>query len=258
MRSVNTREDAVAFLDALERGDLRAAEPDGSGGWQVNPEVKAGILQVFRLAQNADLGGGVFAFRDRDLLLPKGAAPQGVRVVPGGTIVRRGAYVAPEVVIMPPAYINVGAYVGHGAMIDSHALVGSCAQVGANVHVSAAAQIGGVLEPIGALPIVVEDEAFIGGGCGLYDGVMVRAGAVLAAGVVLTASTRVYDLVYEREIRAEDGRLTIPAGAVVVPGMRPASGAFAGRHGLGVSAALIVKYRDARTDARTVLESALR
>ena len=253
-----SRGEVLALLDRLERGELRAAEPDGDG-WRVNPEVKEGILRAFRLGVDVDLPATPFAFRDRDTLPPRGEVPAGVRVVPGGTAIRRGAFVAPGVVVMPPAYVNVGAYVGEGTMIDSHALVGSCAQVGRRVHLSAAAQIGGVLEPVGALPVVVEDDVFVGGGCGLYEGVRVRTGAVLAAGVVLTGSGVLYDLVREREIRATEGEpLTVPAGAVVVPGSRPAPGSWAHVRGLSISAAVIVKYRDARTAARTALEEALR
>jgi len=257
MCMVKTRDDAIALLDALESGRVRAAEPE-AGGWRVNADVKAGILQVFRLAQNAEKHSGAFAFRDRDLLLGEARCPAGVRVVPGGTMIRRGAHVASGVVIMPPAYVNIGAFVDCDTMIDSHALVGSCAQIGRRVHLSAAAQIGGVLEPVGALPIVVEDDAFIGGNCGVYDGVMVSRRAVLAAGVVLTASTPVYDLVNGCEIKPRDGRLIVPPDAVLISGARPASGAFAAAHQLMISAALIVKYRDSRTDARTALESALR
>ncbi len=256
--NVTTRAEAAVLLDALERGDVRAAEPAEDGGWRVNHAVKAGILKVFGLSQNHDAGSGLFCFRDRDLLMPSSACPPGVRVVPGGTVIRRGAHVAADVVIMPPAYVNVGAFVDCGTMIDSHALVGSCAQVGRNVHLSAGVQIGGVLEPVGARPVIIEDDAFIGGNCGVFDGVRVGAGAVLAAGVVLTSSTPVYDLVNECQIEAMGGVLEIPPNAVVVPGARPASGGYARQQGLSLSAALIVKYRDNRTDTRTILEGALR
>ncbi len=253
-----SREACRAFLDALQRGELRAAHPGGDGHWVVDRRVKEGILQVFRLADNMDLTGDVFPYRDRDLLFPQTECPPGVRVVPGGTTIRRGAHVGADVVIMPPAYINVGAYVDADSMIDSHALIGSCAQVGRGVHVSAAAQIGGVLEPVGALPVIVEDHAFIGGNCGVYEGVRVGRGAVLAAGVVLASSTPVIDLVHECRIEPMDGVLTIPPGAVVVSGTRAASGDFAAARGIAIYAAVIVKYRDARTDARTTLEDALR
>mgnify|MGYP001051290126 CR=1 FL=1 len=253
-----TREDVLALLDRLERGEVRAAEPDGDG-WRVNPEVKAGILRAFRLGVDVDLSAPPFAYRDRDTLPPRGVLPEGVRVVPGGTSLRRGAHVARGVVVMPPAYVNVGAFVDEGAMIDSHALVGSCAQVGKRVHLSAAAQVGGVLEPVGARPVIVEDEVFVGGGSGLYEGVLVRRRAVLAAGVILTGSSVLYDLVNEREIRGNGAEpLTVPEGAVVVPGSRPAPGSWARVRGLSISAAVIVKYRDDRTDARTALEDSLR
>jgi 2,3,4,5-tetrahydropyridine-2-carboxylate N-succinyltransferase len=253
-----SREEVLDLLDRLERGEVRAAEPDGDG-WRVNPAVKEGILRAFRLGVDVDVPAAPFAFRDRDTLPPRGVLPPGVRVVPGGSAIRRGAYVAKGVVVMPPAYVNVGAWVGEGTMVDSHALVGSCAQVGKRVHLSAAAQLGGVLEPAGALPVIVEDDVFVGGGVGLYEGVRVRARAVLAAGVVLTGSSLLYDLVNERAIRAVDGGpLTVPEGAVVVPGARPAPGSWAHVRGLSVSAAVIVKVRDSRTDARTALEGALR
>lgn len=253
-----SREEVLAVLDRLERGELRAAEPAGDG-WRVNPEVKEGILRAFRLGVDVDVPAAPFAFRDRDTLPPRAALPAGVRVVPGGSAIRRGAYVAKGVVVMPPAYVNVGAYVDEGSMIDSHALVGSCAQVGKRVHLSAAAQVGGVLEPAGALPVVLEDDVFVGGGCGLYEGVRVRARAVLAAGTILTGTSVLYDLVNEKEIRPREGEpLAVPEGAVVVPGSRPAPGSWARVRGLSISSAVVVKYRDARTDARTVLEGALR
>ena len=253
-----SREEVLALLDRLERGEVRAAEPDGDG-WRVNAEVKEGILRAFRLGVDVDVPAAPFAFRDRDTLPPRGALPEGVRVVPGGSAIRRGAYVARGVVVMPPAYVNVGAFVDEGSMVDSHALVGSCAQVGKRVHLSAAAQVGGVLEPVGARPVVIEDDVFVGGGAGLYEGVRVRRRAVLAAGVVLTGSSVLYDLVNEREIRGREGEpLTVPEGAVVVPGARPAPGSWARVRGLSISAAMVVKYRDEKTDARTVLEGALR
>jgi 2,3,4,5-tetrahydropyridine-2-carboxylate N-succinyltransferase len=187
------------------------------------------------------------------------AVASGVRIVPGGSSVRRGAYLAPGVIVMPPAYVNVGAYVGAGTMIDSHALVGSCAQVGARCHVSAAAQIGGVLEPAGARPVILEDDVFVGGNCGVYEGVLVRERAVLAAGVVLASGSLVYDCVNERELRGtRESPLEIPAGAVVVPGTRPVASAWGREKGLSVACALIVKYRDEKTDRATALEAALR
>ena len=263
---------AASFLAALEAGHVRAAEPDeaAGGGWRVNTWVKQGILLCFRAPGLRDWRGPIFVARDRaafgllDLLDSPGAreaAAAGApwRVVPGGTTVRSGAHLEPGVTIMPPAYINVGAWVGRGTMVDSHALVGSCAQIGRRVHLSAAAQVGGVLEPVGARPVVVEDDAFIGGGSGLYDGVVVGRGAVLAAGVILTGSSRLIDLVNETEhIGSPAAPLVVPAGSVVVPGSRPASGAFAQRLGVALSTAVIVKHRDPSTDARVALEDALR
>ncbi len=250
-----------ALLDALERGDVRAAEPDHAGGWCVHAWVKRGILLGFRLGDNVGSGAGALRFRDRDTFPLWDPAESGrdVRIVPGGSAVRRGAFLGDGVVLMPPAYVNVGAHVGAGTMIDSHALVGSCAQVGRNVHVSAAAQLGGVLEPVGAAPVIVEDDVLVGGGCGIYEGTRVGARAVLAPGTVLSRSVPLYDLVHEREIRAEDGRpLFVPAGAVVVPGARAARGSFATRHGLSLQCPVIVKFRDASTDSATALEDALR
>lgn len=250
---------AAELLDALERGDARAAEPEASG-WVVHPWVKKGILLAFRHGADVEWDLPPFHFRDRDTLPPrKPGSGAGVRIVPGGSTVRRGAYLARGVVMMPPSFVNVGAYVGEGSMIDSHALVGSCAQIGARVHLSAAAQIGGVLEPVGALPVVVEDDAFVGGGCGLYEGARVGRGAVLAPGVVLTRAVTVFDLPNERAITAgRDGVLEIPERAVVVPGSRPASGSWAEARGLALYAPVIVKYRDAKTDAASALEEALR
>jgi 2,3,4,5-tetrahydropyridine-2-carboxylate N-succinyltransferase len=255
------REAVGDLLSALESGLIRSAEPV-DGEWVVHRWVKLGILLGFRVGKNAaSAAPDAFHFRDRDTFPtwdPNGV-DRNVRLVPGGTTVRRGAHLADEVVVMPPAYINVGAFVGHGSMIDSHALVGSCAQVGRAVHLSAAAQLGGVLEPIGALPVIVEDEAFIGGGCGIYEGTRVGAGAVLAPGVILSRGVRLYDLVRETiHIASEDHPLAVPDGAVVVPGSRPTRGRFAEEHGLTVQTPVIVKYRDASTDAALTLEEALR
>jgi 2,3,4,5-tetrahydropyridine-2-carboxylate N-succinyltransferase len=252
---------AVAdLLAALEAGHIRSAERGADGVWRANAWVKKGILLGFRVGALEASGAGPFSFVDKDTYPAQTFAPErGVRVVPGGSTVRRGAYLAPGVVCMPPMYVNVGAWVDEGTMVDSHALVGSCAQIGRRVHLSAAAQVGGVLEPVGAAPVVIEDDVFVGGGCGVYEGTVVREGAVLAAGVVLTRSTRVYDLVHERLLTAPaDAPLEIPAGAVVVPGSRAVDSAFGRAHGLSLSAMLVVKYRDARTDAATTLEDALR
>jgi 2,3,4,5-tetrahydropyridine-2-carboxylate N-succinyltransferase len=250
-----------AVLAALESGTLRAAQPV-PGGWRLNEWVKRAILLAFRVGEDRPLAlAPVFGFRDRDTLppLPVERIGDGVRVVPGGTTIRRGAFLAAGVVVMPPAFVNVGAFVGASSMIDSHALVGSCAQVGAGVHLSAGAQIGGVLEPVGAWPVIVEDGAFVGGGCGVYEGTRIGAAAVLAAGVVLSRSTPVVDLVRECIHRAGgDEPLCIPPGAVVVPGARPASGEFARRHGVLLQAPVVVKYRDEKTEASVVLEDALR
>jgi 2,3,4,5-tetrahydropyridine-2-carboxylate N-succinyltransferase len=249
-----------AFRAELEAGRVRAAEP-GPDGWRVNAWVKQGILLGFRLGRVEDLErAGPLSFRDKDTFPPRRfGAGDGVRVVPGGTAVRAGAYVAPGVVIMPPAYVNVGAYVDEGTMVDSHALVGSCAQIGKRVHLSAAAQVGGVLEPVGALPVIVEDEVLIGGNCGVYEGTQVGRRAVLGSGVILTRSITVYDLPRGVVHRASGERpLRIPEGAVVVPGSRRLTGAFAERHGLALATPVIVKYRDDKTDAATALEEALR
>jgi 2,3,4,5-tetrahydropyridine-2-carboxylate N-succinyltransferase len=248
------------FREGLSRGRFRAAEKTG-GGWRTNIWVKRGILLAFKTGVvEARSVSGEFLFFDKDTLPAKLLTlDNGVRVVPGGSSIRDGAYVAPSVVCMPPMFINIGAYVDEGTMVDSHALVGSCAQIGKRVHLSAAAQIGGVLEPPGALPVIVEDEAFVGGNCGVYEGVVVRERAVLAPGVLLTGGTAVFDLVRgEIYRRTAESPLTIPAGAVVVPGSRPASGDFAAAHQLSLYAPIIVKYRDDKTDAATMLEQALR
>lgn len=252
---------AVAdLLAALEAGEVRAASRGDDGRWAANAWVKQGILLGFRVGGIVDMSAPPFSFFDKDTYPARAfTGADGVRIVPGGSTVRRGAYVAPGVVCMPPMYVNVGAWVGAGTMVDSHALVGSCAQIGERVHLSAAAQIGGVLEPVGAAPVVIEDDVFVGGGAGVYEGTVVRAGAVLAAGVILTRGSRVYDLVNETVLGASaEHPLEIPAGAVVVPGARAVAGDFGREHGLSVAAPMIVKYRDARTDASTTLEDALR
>jgi 2,3,4,5-tetrahydropyridine-2-carboxylate N-succinyltransferase len=248
---------------ALSAGTVRAAEPDPSApsGWRVNAWVKQGILLGFRVGVIVDMSAdhGKWPFVDKDTLpLKRFAVEAGIRIVPGGSTVRDGAYLGPGVVCMPPMYINIGAYVGNASMIDSHALVGSCAQIGQRVHVSAAAQIGGVLEPVGALPVVIEDDVLIGGNCGVYEGAIVKRRAVLASGTVLTASTPLYDLPNGTIIEPSGGPLVVPEGAVVVPGTRPLTSAKAREWGLSVSTPVIVKYRDERTDARTALEGAIR
>ena len=252
------------LLAALERGELRAAERDASGTWNAVPWVKRGILLGFRAGRIVDMTvggtGTVLPFFDKHTYPPQPMTlAAGVRIVPGGSSVRRGAYLAPGVVCMPPMYVNVGAWVGAGTMVDSHALVGSCAQIGERVHLSAAAQIGGVLEPVNAAPVVIEDDVLVGGNCGVYEGTIVRAKAVLAAGVVLTRGTPVYDLVNERIVRGDASRpLEIPAGAVVVPGARRIAQGWGGEQGLSLQTPVIVKYRDERTDLATALEGWLR
>ena len=249
------------FRSALARGDVRAAERGPDGRWRANAWVKQGILLGFRMGAITEMADGpVLKFFDKDTypLRPTTAADQ-VRIVPGGSSIRDGAYVAPGVVCMPPMFVNVGAYVDEGTMIDSHALVGSCAQIGKRVHLSAAAQIGGVLEPVGALPVVIEDEVFVGGGCGVYEGTVVRERAVLAPGTILTGATPVHDLVRGEIYRAADDQpLEIPAGAVVVPGSRHVGGERGKAWGLSLYAPVIVKYRDAGTAAAVQLEDYLR
>lgn len=250
------------LLAALEAGELRAAWRDDEGTWHVVPEVKQGILVAFRIGSFAEFPVGALPFSDKSTFAPQrfDIASRNIRIVPGGSSVRRGAYLGRDVTCMPPMFVNVGAYVGDGTMVDSHALVGSCAQIGRGVHLSAAAQIGGVLEPIGMRPVIIEDGALIGGNCGVYEGTLVRERAVLGAGVVLTASTRVYDLVREQVYSATSDRpLEIPANAVVVPGTRPVTNSAFGReHGLQLACPVIVKYRDEKTDLRAALEGDLR
>jgi 2,3,4,5-tetrahydropyridine-2-carboxylate N-succinyltransferase len=250
-----------AVLDALERGDLRAAERDANGDWHAVPWVKRAILLAFRISNVVAMPmDTTFGFTDKQAIPPRTlSVGDGVRLVPGGSAVRRGAYVARGVVCMPPMYVNVGAWVGAGTMIDSHALVGSCAQIGERVHLSAAAQVGGVLEPVNASPVVIEDGAMIGGNCGVYEGTVVRDGAVLGAGVILTRGTPVFDLVYETVHRASADRpLVIPPNAVVVPGARRVSSGWGAEQGVALQTPVIVKYRDERTDIATTLEQWLR
>lgn len=258
--SPDARRTVDRLLDALESGVVRAAARDDSGQWVANPWVKAGILLAFRVGGMSLFENGSFSFVDRETLAPRRFTEEDrVRIVPGGSAVRRGAHLGAGTVCMPPSYVNVGSFVDEDTMVDSHVLVGSCAQIGARVHLSAAVQIGGVLEPVGALPVIIEDDVFIGGGCGVYEGCIVGRGAVLAPGVILSRATPVFDLVQERVVRANNGLpLMIPSGAVLVPGTRPAASAFARREGISIYSAVIVKYRDARTDVATALESALR
>ncbi len=246
----------------LERGEVRAAHRDADGAWHAVLWVKRAILLGFRIGRVVEMnaGSGPFHFFDKHTFPTRDfRLDHQVRIVPGGSTVRRGAYLAPSVVCMPPMYVNVGAFIGRGTMVDSHALVGSCAQIGERVHLSAAAQIGGVLEPINASPVIIEDEVVVGGNCGVYEGTVVRTRAVLGAGVILTRGTPVYDLVRETVHRATaDQPLEIPAGAVVVPGARRVSSAFGEAQGLSLQTPVIVKYRDDRTDAATALEAWLR
>jgi len=254
------------LLDALERGEVRAAEKGEDGVWRAVAWVKRGILLGFRVGRMVEMSIGGhhgeprFAFFDKHVYTPQQLAlTSGVRIVPGGSAVRRGAYLAPGVVCMPPMYVNVGAWIGAGTMVDSHALVGSCAQIGERVHLSAAAQIGGVLEPVNSAPVVIEDDVLVGGNCGVYEGTIVRARAVLAAGVVLTRGTPVFDLVNERVYRGDaDHALEIPSGAVVVPGARAVNRGWGKEQGLSLQTPVIVKYRDERTDLAAALEGWLR
>jgi 2,3,4,5-tetrahydropyridine-2-carboxylate N-succinyltransferase len=249
------------ILADLEAGTVRAAEPDPAlpGGWRVNPEVKGAILGRFADRTMLEWSVGPFTFRDRVGVPPRDLAGGPWRVVPGGTAVRAGTYLAPGVVIMPPSYVNVGAWVGADTMVDSMVLVGSCAQVGERVHLSAGVVIGGVLEPANAMPVIVEDEAFVGAGCALLDGVRIARGAVIAAGVTLTGTSRLYDAVRGVVLQGTaEAPLVVPPGAVVVPGSRRILGRFAEEHGLSTAAAILVKDRDEGTTARVALESALR
>ncbi len=244
---------------ALNEGRVRAAEP-AADGWKVNAWVKKGILLGFRIGRVVEFRGDTFSFYDKHTLPLKRIPPdRNVRIVPGGSSVRDGCYLGKNVTCMPPMYINVGAYVDDDTMIDSHALVGSCAQIGKRVHLSAGAQIGGVLEPVGALPVIIEDEVLVGGNCGVYEGTMVQRGAVLAPGTILTGSTPVFDLVRDKVYRREGERpLQIPPGAVVVPGSRMITQGPGKDRGLSLYAPVIVKYRDEKTDQATRLEELLR
>ncbi|MEZ5425109.1 MAG: 2,3,4,5-tetrahydropyridine-2,6-dicarboxylate N-succinyltransferase [Pyrinomonadaceae bacterium] len=250
------------FKEALRRGRIRAAERDAEGNWVTNAWVKSGILLGFRMGEMVEMSkeGESFQFFDKDTypLRPMSLEDR-IRIVPGGSTIRDGSFVAPGVVCMPPCYINVGAFVDEGTMVDSHALVGSCAQIGKRVHISAAAQIGGVLEPVNANPVVIEDDCLIGGNTGVYEGVIVRERSVLASGVILTRSTPVFDLANERVLKSDGSKpLEIPAGAVVVQGARQITTDFGRENGLSLYAPVIVKYRDERTDAATRLEDYLR
>jgi 2,3,4,5-tetrahydropyridine-2-carboxylate N-succinyltransferase len=254
------REIFLKFREALTRGEIRAAEKTGSG-WKVNVWVKQGILLGFRLGEITQMGSGeCLSFVDKDTFpARKFTVTDKVRVVPGGSSARVGAYIAPSVICMPPMFINVGAYVDEGTMIDSHALVGSCAQIGKRVHLSAAAQIGGVLEPVNAAPVIIEDDVLVGGNCGVYEGTLVRSRAVLGAGTILTRSTPLYDLVKGEVYRFADGKpLEVPNDAVVVPGSRAVNKGRAKDWGISLYAPVIVKYRDEKTERGVELEDWLR
>jgi 2,3,4,5-tetrahydropyridine-2-carboxylate N-succinyltransferase len=253
-----------AFKDALNRGEIRAAEPDpaASTGWRVNSWVKKGILLGFRMGVIVDMS----VDSARQPFIDKSTYPvraisvdDGVRIVPGGSSIRDGSYIGRGVICMPPMFVNIGAYVGENTMIDSHALIGSCAQIGKNCHISAASQIGGVLEPVGALPVIIEDDVMVGGNSGVYEGTVVKRRAVLGTGTILNRSIPVYDLVKDAVYTAtETEPLVIPEEAIVVPGSRAVSHPLGKKHGLSLQTAVIVKYRDAKTDARVHLEDLLR
>lgn len=260
-----TADDRAVFEDfktALRLGEIRSAEKGEDGAWRANSWVKQGILLGFRMGKMAEISkpAETLQFFDKDTFpLRPVTLEDKIRIVPGGSAVRDGSYVAQNVVLMPPCYINVGAYVDEGTMVDSHALVGSCAQIGKRVHLSAAAQIGGVLEPVNATPVIIEDDVLVGGNTGVYEGTIVREKAVLASGVILTRSTPVFDLPNNRVIKADEGgSLEIPAGAVVVQGSRAVTNDFGRENGLSIYCPIIVKYRDERTDAATKLEDYLR
>lgn len=247
------------ICDALEKGEIRVAEKS-DGKWKVNSWIKEAILSGFRLGKMTDMSDGAFSFFDKDTIpARKMEIGNGVRIVPGGSTVRRGAYLAPSVIMMPPSYVNIGAYVGPDTMIDSHALVGSCAQVGSHVHLSAASQLGGVLEPVGALPVIIEDNVFIGGNCGIYEGTIVEEDAVIGTGVIINSSTAIFDATTGEYIRAnEAGQIIVPAGAVVVAGSRPVTKGPGAEQGIHIYTPVIVKYRDSKTDSSITLEDILR
>jgi len=261
----NDRQTALSIgselIDGLNKGIIRSAEPDVNGNWKVNIWVKQGILLVFKFGVLSEMSiNDSFKFFDKNNLpLRPISLKDNIRLVPGGSSIRSGAYVARGVICMPPMYINIGSYIDEDTMIDSHALVGTCAQLGKRIHLSAASQIGGVLEPAGARPVIVEDDVLIGGNCGVYEGTLIKKRAVLGSGVILTASTKVFDLVNETIIKANsENPLEIPEGAVVIPGSRAINSDFGRKYQLSVASPMIIKYRDEKTDARTALEDALR
>lgn len=251
----------LEFVNLLNEGKIRSAEKQSDGSWKINIWVKKGILLLFKYGELVRFSeDSLFYYFDKHTLpLHPFTLEDRVRIVPGGSSIRTGCFIARNVICMPPMYINIGAYVDEGTMIDSHALVGTCGQVGKRVHLSAGSQVGGVLEPPGARPVIIEDDVLIGGNCGIYEGILVRERAVLASGVILTSSTKVYDLVNEQVLKSEPGKpLEIPASAVVVPGSRAVQNEFGRKHGLSIASPMIIKYRDAKTDAKTALEDLLR
>ena len=257
----NFKRDAKQFIELLNEGTIRSAQPDSDGNWTVNKWVKNGLLLLFKFGNMIDYSiDKDFVFFDKDTLpLRKMTIEDKIRIIPGGSSIRSGAYVAQGVICVPPMYINIGAFVDEGTLVDSHALIGTCAQIGKNCHISAATQIGGVLEPAGARPVVIEDNVMVGGNCGVYEGVLVRKNAVLGTGVILNASTRVYDLVNERVIKSDgDTPLEIPENAVVIPGARAINSGFGKENGLSISTPLIIKYKDDKTTLKTALNEILR
>ncbi len=255
----NALERFYRVCDALERGEIRVAEKK-DGKWVVNTEIKEVILDGFKYGKMTDMSSGCFSFFDKDTIPARKFGPDdGIRIVPGGSTVRRGAHIEKSVIIMPPSYVNIGAYVDSGTMIDSHALVGSCAQVGKNVHLSAASQLGGVLEPVGAMPVIIEDNVFIGGNCGIYEGTVVKENAVIGTGVIINSSTAIFDAVNGCFIKAdENGVMTVPENAVVVAGSRPFAKGAGKEYGIQLYTPVIVKYRDGKTDRSVNLEELLR
>ncbi len=243
----------------LENGSIRVAEKV-NGNWIVNSWVKEAILSGFSFGKLTDMSEGQFAFYDKDTIPTRRFSQESnVRIVPGGSSIRSGAYLAPGVIMMPPSYVNIGAYVDSGTMIDSHVLVGSCAQIGKNVHLSAGTQIGGVLEPVGALPVIIEDGAFVGGNCGIYEGTIVKEGAVIATGVIINAATAVYDAVKGDFLpRKQTGQIEIPSGAVVVAGSKPINHGKGKEDGVHIYCPVIIKYRDEKTSSSLILEDLLR
>lgn len=254
-----TLEKFLQTIDQLEKGEIRVAEKI-DGKWVVNKWVKEVILAGFKLGAITDMSQGQFSFFDKETFpVRKFYAEDGVRIVPGGSSIRRGAYLAPGSIVMPPAYVNVGAYVGEGTMVDSHVTIGSCAQVGKHIHISASTQIGGVLEPAGAMPTIIEDNAFIGGNCGIYEGTIVQENAVIGSGVIITSATPLFDSTTGDFVpRNEDGRVVVPRGAVVVSGSRPMKKGPGAELGVSLYCPVIVKYRDEKTDGSVRLEDVLR